>query len=69
MLRAKNPKYDQNLTFVRVDWDKYSSAEVSTARNIPRRSKLLVLKDDKELGRIVAGTGIDEIKALLDSGL
>lgn len=69
MLRAKDPKYDQNLTFVRVDWDKYSSAEVSTARNIPRRSTLLVLKDDKELGRIVAGTGIDEIKALLDSGL
>lgn len=69
MLRAKHPKYDQNLAFVRVDWDKFGSAEVTTSRNIPRRSTLLVLKGDKELGRIVAGTGIDEIQSLLDIGI
>ena len=30
---------------------------------------LVVLKGDKELGRIVAGTGKDEIKALMDVAL
>lgn len=68
-LRAENPKYDEKITFVRVDWDKFSSAAVTTERNIPRRSTLLVLKGDKELGRIVAGTNTQEIKALLDKGI
>ena len=69
MLRSKNPQYDENITFVRVDWDEYSSHEITTSRNIPRRSTLLVLKGNKELGRIVAGTNTDEIKKLLDKGL
>lgn len=68
-LRAANPKYDQNLTFIRVDWDKFSGAEVTTSRKVPRRSTLLVLKGDKELGRIVAGTNTQEIQALLDKGI
>ena len=67
-LRAQNPAYEQML-FVKVDWDTYSRHEVTTSRNIPRRSTLLVLKGDQEYGRIVAGTGVDEIKALLDTGL
>ncbi len=67
-LRAQNPAYEQ-MVFVNVDWDTYSRHEVTTSRNIPRRSTLLVLKGDKEYGRIVAGTGVDEIKALLDTGL
>lgn len=68
-LLAENPAYEQAMTFVRVDWDTYSDHEVTTSRNIPRRSVLLVLKGDQELGRIVAGTGEAEIKALLDLGL
>jgi len=68
-LRAANPAYDQSMVFVRVDWDAYSGHEVTTSRRIPRRSTLLVLKGDKELGRIVAGTGEGQIKALLDTGL
>jgi len=68
-LRAENPAYNENITFVRVDWDEFGSEEVSTSRNIPRRSTLLVLKGDDELGRIVAGTGIDEIRSLLDRAL
>jgi len=55
-LRADNPKFDENITFIRVDWDDYKSEEVTTSRNIPRRSTLIVLKGDQELGRIVAGT-------------
>lgn len=68
-LRAANPAYDAALEFVRVDWDEFSGHDVTTSRKIPRRSTLLVLKGDQELGRIVAGTGEAQIKALLETGL
>ncbi len=68
-LRAENPAYDANLVFVRVDWDDFGRAPVTRDRRIPRRSTLIVLKGDQELGRIVAGTGKSQIKALLDTGL
>lgn len=68
-LRANNPEFDKNISFVKVDWDEYGSHDVATSRNIPRRSTLLLLRGDEELGRIVAGTGSDEIKALLELGL
>lgn len=68
-LRAADPKYDAAMTFVKVDWDDFSRAEVTTSRGIPRRSTLIVLRGDEELGRIVAGTSEDAIKALMDSGL
>lgn len=68
-LLSANPAYKDAMAFVRVDWDSYKSAEVTTSRNIPRRSTLLVLKGDAELGRIVAGTSEADIKALLDTGL
>lgn len=68
-LRGENPAYDANIVFVRVDWDVYGEHEVTTSRNIPRRSTLILLKGDKELGRIVSGTSEAEIKALMDAGL
>ena len=68
-LRAENSAYDASMTFVTVDWDTYAEHDVTTSRNIPRRSTLLVLKKDQELGRIVAGTSSTEIKTLLDKGL
>lgn len=68
-LLAQNPAYEKAMTFVRVDWDTYSQHDVTTSRDIPRRSTLLVLKGDLELGRIVADTSEAAIKALLDLGL
>lgn len=68
-LRSENPAYDAAITFVRVDWDLYQSEDVRTSRKIPRRSTLLLLKGDKELGRIVAGTSVAQIKALMDKAL
>lgn len=68
-LRSENPAYDAAITFVRVDWDIYQSEDVRTSRKIPRRSTLLLLKGDKELGRIVAGTSVAQIKALMDKAL
>lgn len=68
-LRDSNPEYDKNITFVRVDWDVYSTEPVVEDRNIPRRSTLIVLRGDQELGRIVAGTSVSAIQALMDKGL
>lgn len=68
-LRQENSAYDAAMVFVRVDWDEFGNHDVSTSRNIPRRSTLLVLKGDKELGRIVAGTSTAKIKELMDKGL
>ncbi len=68
-LRSENPAYDANIVFVRVDWDAFRRADVTTSRNVPRRSTLILLKGDEELGRIVAGTSRSSIKGLLDKGL
>lgn len=68
-LRADNPEYDAKMIFIKVDWDTYGKADVTVSRNIPRRSTLLVLRGDDELGRIIAGTSEDQIKALMDVGL
>ena len=68
-IRAANPAYDAAITFVRVDWDDFSRDEVTTSRNIPRRSTLVLLRGDQELGRIVADTRRPEIQALMDLGL
>ena len=68
-LRAGNPAYDAAMTFVKVDWDTYSRHAVTKDRGIPRRSTLIVLKGNQELGRIVAGTSEGAIKALMDKGL
>lgn len=68
-LVKENPDYKKKMKFIRVDWDDYGQKAVTTDRNIPRRSTLLVLKGNKELGRIVAGTSKSAIKALLDLGV
>jgi thiol-disulfide isomerase/thioredoxin len=68
-LRATNPAYDAAMTFVKVDWDTYGSGELSRALSIPRRSTLVVLRGERELGRIVAQTAERDIRALMDLGL
>lgn len=68
-LRAENAAYDRAITFITVDWDQYGTGDLSRGLKIPRRSTLVLLKGQTELGRIVAGTGQAEIKALLDQGI
>ena len=68
-LRRDNPAYDAAMLFVTVDFDEYRNHEVTTSRNIPRRSTLLVLKGSDELGRIVASPRKSDIQALMDAGL
>jgi thiol-disulfide isomerase/thioredoxin len=68
-LRAENPAYGQNIVFFIVDWDQYGKGDLSKSLKIPRRSTLVALKGRTELGRIVAGTSKEDIKALLDTAL
>ena len=68
-LRASHPKYDKSIKFVLIDWDTFSSHSVTTSRNIPRRSTLVLIRGSKEIGRLVAETGVAEIKAFLDNSL
>ena len=68
-LRAENPAYDKAITFINVDWDTWGDSAIIKQLNIPRRSTLVVLKGDKELGRNVADTSKVHIKALLDVAL
>jgi thiol-disulfide isomerase/thioredoxin len=68
-LKAENPAYEANIAFFVVDWDAHGKGELAKALNIPRRSTLVALKGRQEIGRIVAGTGEAEIKALLDAAL
>ena len=68
-LKAENPAYEANISFLNADWDTWGESAIVTTMNIPRRSTLVVLKGDKELGRIVADTSKANIKALLDVAL
>lgn len=68
-LQAENPDYAAKVSFIEVDWDDYGDGELSRSLNIPRRSTLVVLKGDQELGRIVAGTSRKSIKQLMDIAL
>lgn len=68
-LRAASPRYDAELTIIRVDWDAYGTGELSRALAVPRRSTLIALNGDKELARIIAGTREAEIRQLMDRAL
>ena len=67
-LRESNPDYNKSITFVFIDWDTFSNSEVTTSRRIPRRSTIVLIKDGKEAGRLVAQTSEEVIKDLLEKG-
>lgn len=67
-LRAQNPAYAK-IPFIQVDWDQNEYGPLVKAMKIPRRSTLVVLQGDKELGRIVAQTGTSQIEDLLKLAL
>ncbi|MEM9975586.1 MAG: thioredoxin family protein [Pseudomonadota bacterium] len=68
-LLEENPAYGEAISFVSVDWDVHRGAELTQRLQIPRRSTLVVLKGEEELGRIVAGTRKADIQALMDTAL
>ena len=68
-LRSSDSKYDAKITFITVDWDKYSKAQISKDLKISRRSTLVAVTNGKVLGRLVAATSRKEIKSLMDAAL
>jgi thiol-disulfide isomerase/thioredoxin len=68
-LRNENSAYDENLIFVNVNFDLFKNEPVVKLRNIPRRSTLILIKGEREYGRLVAETSKRKIKNLLDIGL
>ena len=68
-LKAQNANYAAKIVFIDVDWDQYGRSDLVKSLKIPRRSTLVALKGNKELGRIVAQTSSKTIKALMDTAL
>ena len=68
-LRAANPAYDRDLTLIHVDWDSYGNGDLVRRFAVPRRSTIIALKGERELGRTVAGTAEAEIRPLFDAAL
>jgi thioredoxin 1 len=68
-LRASYPQYDKSMTFVLIDWGTFAAHAVTTSKNIQRRSTLVLIKEGREIGRIVAQISEKKIKELLDKAL
>jgi len=68
-LRADIPAYDRDITFITVDWDDYAKGTLSKGLNIPRMSTLVAMNGKAEIGRVIAATSREDIKALLDAAL
>ena len=58
-----------SITILRVDWDQHRSGPLVAKLAIPRRSTLVLLRGEEELGRVVAQTSEAAIAALLDLGV
>ena len=68
-LRSSDPNYDSKITFITVDWDQYSKAQISKDLKVFRRSTLVAVTDGKVLGPLVAATSRKKIKSLMDAAL
>jgi thiol:disulfide interchange protein len=64
-LYSGNSKYNA-IPVIRVDWDTWRNSELVAAWRIPRRSTLVLVEGNTELGRIVADTREERIVNLLE---
>jgi thiol:disulfide interchange protein len=64
-LRAQGEPY-ASMTMLAVDWDENRTSPLIGKYNVPRRSTLIMFKNGKEVGRVVAGTSTSDIQALID---
>ena len=58
-----------DVIWVKINWDQYRNSKLSKDLKIPRRSVLVMLKNGKETGRVVAQTSSRTIEKLIRSGL
>jgi thiol-disulfide isomerase/thioredoxin len=68
-LRAANPAYDAAITFIRMDWDTHGRSEYARGLGVQRRSTLILMRGEEVLGRVVADTRAESIRALMDLAL
>ncbi|MGI9333254.1 MAG: thioredoxin family protein [Gammaproteobacteria bacterium] len=62
-LIANNPEY-RAVKVMRVNWDTYRRDDIVRELRIPRRSTLVMFKDGKEVGRVIAQTQPEDIEVL-----
>ena len=63
-----NEKY-RVVTVFRVDWDTYRNDQITKDLNIRRRATLVMLKDGKEIDRVVAQTSARAIEPLFEKAI
>lgn len=68
-LRQEHPAFARAITFIDVDWDTWGESRMADGLRVTRRSTLIVLKGDREIGRLVAVTDEREIRRLLEAAL
>ena len=68
-LRESFPEYNEKITFILIDWDIHKDKRVTTSRRIPRRSTMVLIKDSREVGRLIGKTDEGSIKAFLNKAL
>jgi len=65
---AENPDYGQ-LTFVDVDWDTFGQSQLTERLAVKRHSTLLLMKNGKEIARLVNEPFARPVRAFLDAAL
>ena len=68
-LKSENPAYEQSVTFIDIDWDSWKDDEITARFNVPRRSTLIAVKGETEIGRLVAQTSRAQIEELMNAAL
>ncbi len=63
-----NPAY-RAVKIVRVDWDTHRRDEIVRELGVSRRSTLVMFRNGKEVGRVVAQTSTEQIEALFKAAL
>ncbi len=63
-----NPAYNA-VKIMRVDWDLHGRSELVSELGIRRRSTLVMFKEGKEIGRVIAQTSADAIEPLFIDAL
>ena len=68
-LRSSDPVYNRVLTFINIDYGRHRQGELVQNLRIPRRSTLVALHGDQEVGRLIAATGTRHIQDLMDKAV
>ena len=63
-----NPAY-QAVTVMRVDWDTHARSTLVETLKVPRRSTLVMFKEGKEVGRVIAETSAEAIEPLFKAAI